>query len=212
VGSGRKVLGGIKKTTGALLLSFVLTFSALTAAFGDFSSDPNQKVLGVGRIQSTVPQTPVSSDSKFSFAVDNSLGQASGLVAPITREVAPVIVPVYVAPEPVVTSPSDGWRVTMATNYGTPGDGFIYQWTAYGTFTTDTSMGVAHKSLKLGTVIEIYCPQSGLSCIATVDDRGPYGGYWGQQPDTFDLQMGVTAALGNNYGWYEVWYRIIYTP
>ena len=214
MGSDRKVLGGILKALGALTLSLVLAFMTLSAAFGDSTTDGNQKVLGVGRIQSTVPETSVAPGSKFSFSAENATGQLPGLVSPITREAAPVIIvqPVYVAPEPVVTGPGDGWRVTMATNYGTPGDGFIYEWTAYGTFTTETSMGVAHKSIKLGTVIELYCPKTGLSCIATVDDRGPYGGYWGQQPDTFDLQMGVTEALGNNYGWYEVWYRILYTP
>ena len=214
MGLNRKVLGGIKRISCALMLSFVLTFSALTAAFGELTADTNQKVLGVGRIQSTVSEIPVATEGRFAFAAESTLGQTSGLAAPITREAAPVIIaqPVYVAPDPVVSGPGDGWKSTMATNYGTPGDGFIYCTTAYGTTTTETSMGVAHKSIKLGTVIEIYCPKTGLSCIATVDDRGPYGGYWGQQPDSLDLQMGVTAALGNNYGWYEVWYRVIYTP
>jgi hypothetical protein len=66
-------------------------------------------------------------------------------------------------------------------------------------------MGVAHKNLPLGTVVELYCPRTGLSCIATVNDRGPYDGRW----DSFDFQMGVSAALGGNTGWYTVQYRIV---
>jgi len=199
-----------KRTTrhlGALLLSLVLAFMTLTTAFGDSASDAgNLKTLGVGRIQNTLPDKPVAVGDKFSFAPNTdevNLAQATELVDPS-------LVPAVLA-QPT-TYRGSGWKTTMATNYGTPADGFLDQWTAMGTITSETSMGVAHKSLPLGTVIEIYCPQSGLSCIATVDDRGPYGGYWGQQPDTFDFQMGTTAALGNNYGWYLVMYRIIYSP
>ena len=103
----------------------------------------------------------------------------------------------------------------MATNYATSvvgdtsGDQFLDCTTALGTTTTTSSMGVAHKSMALGTVLELYCPATGLSCVVIVDDRGPYGGYWGGQPDTFDLQMGVTEALGSNYGWYQVLYRVL---
>ena len=210
MGLNHKVLGGATKVVCSLVLSFILAFMTASVAFGDFvPPPPDQKVLGVGRIQSTVPETPVAPTNKFSFVANESLVEyAAELSEPIAREVAPAVIS-----QPVVAADlGSGWRTTMATNYATPADGFLDQWTAYGTITTETSMGVAHKNLPLGTVIELYCPQSGLSCIATVDDRGPYGGYWGSQPDTFDLQMGTTAALGNNYGWYVVMYRIISSP
>ena len=191
----------------ALLFSLVLAFTTLSVAFGDNTFDNgNPKTLGVGRIQNTLPDKPVAVSDKFSFAPTTDEAN----LALATELVEPSLVPAVLA-QPT-TYHGFGWKTTMATNYGTPADGFLDQWTAMGTITSETSMGVAHKSLPLGTVIEIYCPQSGLSCIATVDDRGPYGGYWGQQPDTFDFQMGTTAALGNNYGWYVVMYRIIYSP
>ena len=197
-------LGRVAKFSRALLLSLVFCFMTLTVAFGDFAPPANDsKTLGVGRIQNTLPNNPVAVNEKFSFApIEGIVGQTP--VASESNAVAALAQP--------TTHSGSGWRTTMATNYGTPSDGFLHEWTAMGAFTTETSMGVAHKSLPLGTIIEIYCPQSGLSCIATVDDRGPYGGYWGTQPDTFDFQMGTTAALGNNYGWYVVMYRIIYSP
>ncbi|HBT94745.1 MAG TPA: hypothetical protein DEB24_00880, partial [Coriobacteriia bacterium] len=104
---------------------------------------------------------------------------------------------------------NNGWIVTIATNYATPGDGFLNKATASGEYTTTTSMGVAHKSLPLGTKIELYSPRTGLYCIATVNDRGPYGAKGMANPDSFDFQMAVTEALGNNTGWYEVHYRIL---
>jgi len=207
VGLKRRLPKRTSRCLGTLLLSLVFAFMTLSVAFGDGTLEyDNSKTLGVGRIQNTLPGKPVAVVDKFSFApttIDASLVQT-----PVTAE--PSFNPGTLA-QPT-TYQGSGWKTTMATNYGTPADGFLDQWTAMGTITSETSMGVAHKSLPLGTVIEIYCPQSGLSCIATVDDRGPYGGYWGQQPDTFDFQMGTTAALGNNYGWYVVMYRIIYSP
>ena len=207
MGLSRRLSARITRYLGALLLSLALAFATLSVAFGDSIFDAgNSKTLGVGRIQNTLPDKPLAASDKFSFAVTVSeadLEQALELVELNSVQAALAQPTTYRGP---------GWQTTMATNYGTPSDGFLDQWTAYGTITSETSMGVAHKSLPLGTIIEIYCPQSGLSCIATVDDRGPYGGYWGAQPDTFDFQMGTTAALGNNYGWYVVMYRIIYSP
>ena len=223
MGFNRKALGGTAKGFAVIALSLILALTTFTVAFADFIPVPKTKVLGVGRIQSTLPEVPVTSESKFVLSsTDNQTDQAVELVAPIAREVAPVIVPQLPEPTPNNSGGSfsqpasgSGWITTMATNYATSepgdfgGDQFLNCTTANGDVTTTTSMGVAHKNLKLGTVIEIYCPRTGLSCIAVVNDRGPYGGYWGTQPDTFDLQMAVTAALGNNYGWYEVQYRVL---
>jgi hypothetical protein len=189
-------------------------------AFGDFVPVLTTKVLGVGRIQSTLPTTPVASADKFAIATraagETPSEQAIGLSEPIAREVTIIEPEPEQQPEPVNTPAptgnevapdvSDGsWISTLATNYATPGDGFLNKSTASGALTTTTSMGVAHKNLPLGTTIELYCPKTGLSCTAVVNDRGPYDG----RPDTFDFQMGVTAALGNNTGWYTVQYRII---
>jgi hypothetical protein len=210
------------------VLSLVFVLATFTLAFGDFVPVTTTRVLGVGRIQSAPPATPVAFEDKFalpSLAQGNaSAEQMTDLAEPIAREVvvvepeptpepepepetpaasvAPAPEP---APEPTPVADETAWRTTLATNYATPGDGFLGKKTASGTVTTTTGMGVAHKNLPLGTQIELYCPKTGLSCIATVNDRGPYDG----RPDTFDFQMGVTAALGNNTGWYTVQYRVI---
>ncbi|MCL1846450.1 MAG: septal ring lytic transglycosylase RlpA family protein [Coriobacteriia bacterium] len=227
MGSNRKASKRIAKASSSFVLTFILSITAFTLAFGDFVPVTEARVLGVGRIQSTVPDAPVAPEEKFALPIaENLLEQANELAEPIAREVAPVAVaqPARISWDDYADMVSGsgtpftaeyGWKSTMATNYATSvfgdfsGDQFLEQTTAMGTTTTTTSMGVAHKSMPLGTVIELYCPDTGLSCIATVDDRGPYGGYWGGQPDTFDLQMGVTAALGNHYGWYQVLYRIV---
>ena len=195
------------------MLSVILAVTTVTVAFADFSPENNPKILGVGRIQNTLPDTPVAPEGKFALASPEDTSERSAeLVEPIAREVAPVIIPEPViieepaaAEDDSAISSANGWRTTLATNYATPADGFLNCQTASGTYTSTTSMGVAHKNLPLGTVVEIYCPRTGLSCIATVDDRGPYDG----RADTFDFQMGVTAALGDVYGWYQVMYRIV---
>ncbi|MDR1083011.1 MAG: septal ring lytic transglycosylase RlpA family protein [Coriobacteriales bacterium] len=200
-----------------MALSLFFMVSTLTLAFGDFVPVTVTKVLGVGRIQSTLPAEPVASEDKFALASnDTSSEQATELVVPIERETLPpetdaervpetpaAEAPANVEPEPVVEE--NPWKTTLATNYATLGDGFLGKRTASGAVTTITSMGVAHKSLPLGTQVELYCPKTGLSCIATVNDRGPFDG----RSDSFDFQMGVTGALGNNTGWYTVQYRII---
>ena len=212
--SNRKAGKRIAKASTSFVLTLILIFSALPLAFADFVPVTPPKVLGVGRIQSTVPDVPVSPEDKF--ALSSAENQASELVEPIAREVAPVdiVEPDQASLEELsgtvtdsgtTVAPESGWITTLATNYATPYDGFLGKMTASGSITTTTSMGVAHKNLPLGTVIELYCPRTGLSCIVTVDDRGPYDG----RPDTFDFQMGVTAALGNNTGWYQVLYRIV---
>jgi hypothetical protein len=210
---------GLFKAVFVPALSTILVLGTFTFAFGDFVPVSTLKVLGVGRIQSAPAATPVATEQKFALATHTepsvAAEQSAELVAPIAREVAQVVVepdPTPPPPPPVNNTPShspsvgeDGWIITLATNYGTPGDGFLGRPTASGALTTTTSMGVAHKSLPLGTQIELYVPKTGLSCIAVVNDRGPYDG----RPDTFDFQMGVTEALGNNFGWYTVHYRIL---
>jgi hypothetical protein len=222
VGQQHKRNGKFSKAAVAFAISLVFALTSATYAFGDFVPVNPTKVLGVGRIQSAPPQVAVPSEDKFALS-SNAIPaeEATELTAPISREVAEPAAPEPApapAPEPVSevaaepvqntnVSAADaaGWTTTLATNYGTAGDGFLGKKTASGAVTTTSSMGVAHKNLPLGTQIEIYCPRSGLSCIATVNDRGPYDG----RPDTFDFQMGVTSALGSNYGWYTVQYRVL---
>ncbi|MDR2587377.1 MAG: septal ring lytic transglycosylase RlpA family protein [Coriobacteriales bacterium] len=219
MGFNGRIDKGIARTAVAVTLSLLFAATGATLAFADFVPIASTKVLGVGRIQSAPPAVPVASENKFavaSLATEDAPPQTTDLVEPIARSVAtveseapaPTPTPVASTPAAPAAAPAaeDGeWITTLATNYATPGDGFLNKYTASGALTTTTSMGVAHKNLPLGTQLELYCPRTGLSCVVTVNDRGPYDG----RPDTFDFQMGVTSALGNNTGWYTVQYRIL---
>jgi hypothetical protein len=198
------------------VLSLLLALTTFTLAFGDFVPVTSVKVLGVGRIQSALPATPVAAAEKFALGSNETFSAPTvELIEPISREVATVEVAsepepeIAVEPEtPLNSAPAENenpWITTVATNYATPSDGFLGKKTASGALTTSTSMGVAHKSLPFGTQVELYNLRTGLSCVAVVNDRGPYDG----RPDSFDFQMGVTVALGNSTGWYSIQYRVI---
>jgi hypothetical protein len=212
--TGRKPL----RVVFASVLSLLLVLVTFSLAFGDFVPVTTTKVLGVGRIQSALPATPVVAAEKFALETEAaSPEQTSELVEPIGREVAviefafePEFVPELIVEQEVLltATPAESdaeWITTQATNYATPGDGFLGKKTASGALTSTTSMAVAHKNLPLGTQVELYNPRTGLSCVAVVNDRGPYDG----RSDTFDFQMGVTSALGNSTGWYTIQYRVL---
>lgn len=98
------------------------------------------------------------------------------------------------------SSTSSGWKTVGASTYGI-GDGLMYGTTASGATVTPTSMGVAMKTMPLGTVIEI--SYGGKTCYATVNDRGPFVA--GRE---IDLQPAVAAALGFS-GTGSVSYRVV---
>ena len=85
--------------------------------------------------------------------------------------------------------------------YGTD-DGLMYGTTASGDIVTPTSMGIAMRSMPLGTVVEL--SYNGRSCVAVVNDRGPY--YGNRQ---IDLQPAVAEALGFGDTVDTVGYRVI---
>lgn len=87
-----------------------------------------------------------------------------------------------------------------ASMYG-EGDGLMYGTTASGDTLTPTSMGVAMKTMPLGTIIEI--TYNGRTVTAVVNDRGPYSGN-----RQIDMQPAVASALGFS-GVGTVGYRIV---
>jgi 3D (Asp-Asp-Asp) domain-containing protein len=171
-------------------LSFIFAFTTVTLAFGDFA--PMAKTLGVGRIQSTTPQAPVSSAEKLSVpAIEHEpeFAASEALAAPIEREV--VIAP------PELPSTSSGWRTGLASAYHIGDDG-VDQWTANGSLLTEDSMGVAvpvEWAYLLGSTVEIN--YNGVVVTAVVNDTGGFGIY-GRD---LDLQPAVVRALGVEGGW-----------
>lgn len=98
------------------------------------------------------------------------------------------------------SSSSPSYSYVAASMYG-EGDGFMYGTTASGATVTPTSMGVAMKTMPLGTVIEI--SYNGRTVRAVVNDRGPYVGN-----RQIDLQPAVAHALGFD-GVGTVGYRVV---
>jgi rare lipoprotein A len=81
------------------------------------------------------------------------------------------------------------------------GDGLMYGTTASGDTLTPTSMGVAMKTMPLGTIIEI--TYNGRTVTAVVNDRGPYSGN-----RQIDMQPAVASVLGFS-GVGTVGYRVV---
>lgn len=97
-------------------------------------------------------------------------------------------------------SESVSYTYVQASTYG-EGDGLMYGTTASGDTVTPTSMGVAMKTMPLGTIIEI--TYNGKTVTAVVNDRGPYSGN-----RQIDMQPAVAHALGFS-GVGTVGYRVV---
>ena len=97
-------------------------------------------------------------------------------------------------------APAASYNYVEASMYG-EGDGLMYGTTASGDTLTPTSMGVAMKTMPLGTIIEI--TYNGRTVRAVVNDRGPYAGN-----RQIDLQPAVAHALGFD-GVGTVGYRVV---
>ncbi|RRF96281.1 MAG: hypothetical protein DUD39_15665 [Coriobacteriaceae bacterium] len=97
-------------------------------------------------------------------------------------------------------SASGGFTYVEASMYGS-GDGLMGNRTANGDTLTPTSMGIAMKTMPLGTIVEL--TYSGRTCRAIVNDRGPYAGN-----RQIDLQPAVASALGFS-GVGTVGYRVV---
>ncbi|MDZ4655132.1 MAG: septal ring lytic transglycosylase RlpA family protein [Coriobacteriia bacterium] len=91
-----------------------------------------------------------------------------------------------------------GWKTAKVSWYG---PGFYGNTMAGGGTLTPTSMVVAHRSMAFGTRIEF--SYKGKTCVAVVQDRGPY-----IAGRVFDLGPGTAQALGFG-GVGTVSYRIL---
>ena len=84
------------------------------------------------------------------------------------------------------TASAAGWQTAKASWYG---PGLYGNKTASGAVLTQGMMNVAHKTLAFGTRIEFR--YGGRTCVAVVNDRGPF-----VAGRTFDLGPGTAQALG----------------
>jgi hypothetical protein len=84
-----------------------------------------------------------------------------------------------------------GWRTSASSWYG---PGLYGNGTACGQRLTKGLVGVAHKTLPCGTVVEFRNPATGRVVAAQVVDRGPY-----VAGRTWDLTHGLCATLDHCY-------------
>ncbi len=92
------------------------------------------------------------------------------------------------------------WTSSRASTYGV-GDGLLGSRCADGSVVTLASMGVAHKTLPLGSTVQIVCGNRVVNAV--VHDRGPY-----VAGRDIDLQPAVAAALGVS-GVAPITYRVL---
>lgn len=92
------------------------------------------------------------------------------------------------------------WNSCGASTYGI-GDGLMGSGCSDGSIVTEESMGIAHKTLPLGTQVQIM--YGGVVVNATVCDRGPF-----VAGRDIDLQPAVAGALGFD-GVGQLQYRVL---
>lgn len=158
--------------------------------------------LGIGERTIAPVGTQTDASDKFVVVVTE---RPSTMVTAVERKDAPLPKP---APKPVTrasgsaasrsNTSSDGWSSARVSWYG---PGFYGRTTASGATLTQGMMNVAHKSLAFGTRIQF--EYNGKTCVAVVNDRGPYVG-----GRIFDLGPGTASALGFS-GVGTVKYRIL---
>ncbi len=159
-------------------------------------------ILGIG--ERTVPPVEVVPASEKLVVSDEwtvlettaSVRAAAPIPKPVVRR--PAVRSAAASSRGSAPVAGGGWQVARASWYG---PGFYGRRTASGAVLTQGMMNVAHKSLPFGTRIEFEF--NGRSCVAVVNDRGPF-----IAGRVFDLGPGTAAALGFG-GVHNVRYRIL---
>lgn len=186
-------------------LSAVLTGIALGVVIGpSFAGAAPVQVpegtLGVGEVVVAPIDRIPSGEGKIAMAATHVA--ASGLLTPSTLAAAPLPARTTTrakSPSRSTTAASvNGWKSARVSWYG---PGFYGRKTASGAVLVEGMMNCAHRSLPFGTRIQF--EYKGRTCVAVVNDRGPFVG-----GRTFDLGPGTATALGFS-GVGTVKYRIL---
>ena len=150
-------------------------------------------------VESTSPDNPVAGlDEAVELAADlpttTSSARVSSTTARASRKAAPAhrrpVVSGAATSQPTTNENQIGsWSTAGASWYG---PGFYGRRTACGQLYSPSILGVAHKSLPCGTLVEF--EHNGITIVAPVIDRGPFtpGRMW-------DLSHELCARLGRCY-------------
>jgi hypothetical protein len=107
-------------------------------------------------------------------------------VGRLTLRAVPAVSGAAAAASAAPTAPMTVYRADIATHFG---EGFYGTRTACGITLTPRTVGVAHKTLPCGTVLEFF--YRGRTVRAPVVDRGPYANH-----AAWDLTMAASRSLG----------------
>ncbi len=187
----------------AVLTGVVLGFGASRSIAGAAPATHPRGTLGIGGLTAAPMTSPLFAEEKVTV---DTAPSATGLTAPSALAAAPIAPPVRTASARSAarsassrsTATAGGWNSARVSWYG---PGFYGRKTASGAVLTQGMMNVAHRSLPFGTRIQF--EYRGRTCIAVVNDRGPFVG-----GRTFDLGPGTATALGFG-GVGTVKYRIL---
>lgn len=187
----------------AVLTGVVLGFGASRSIAGAAPATHPRGTLGVGGLTAAPMSSPLLADEKVSVDLAPS---AAVLTVPSALAAAPLAPPARASSARTAirsassrsTATTGGWKSARVSWYG---PGFYGRKTASGAVLSEGMMNVAHRSLPFGTRIQF--EYKGRTCIAVVNDRGPFVG-----GRTFDLGPGTATALGFG-GVGTVKYRIL---
>lgn len=193
------LVGALAVLTG-VVLGLGASRSVATAAPATYPAG----TLGLGSERVAPLATPSGTSHKFDIPTTSVT--FTSLTTPAALSAAPIPRPARVASVSRTggitpargAATSGGWKSARVSWYG---PGLYGRKTASGAVLTEGMMNVAHRSLPFGTRIQF--EYKGRSCIAVVNDRGPFVG-----GRTFDLGPGTATTLGFG-GVGTVKYRIL---
>ncbi|MHB1016666.1 MAG: septal ring lytic transglycosylase RlpA family protein [Coriobacteriia bacterium] len=208
-GSRRRSLRSARIGAALLVVTLIGAGSVPTlVAFAQMVEDEQMVITDAGLGLNTVDSHPNPDKMRTPSGLGTLEEQAAGTrtatvvprpaaasrpaVRPAARTAAPT------APAAVATSGGVAWKTARVSWYG---PGFYGNTMAGGGILQPGSMVVAHRTLAFGTKIEF--SYGGRTCIATVQDRGPF-----TAGRVFDLGPGTAKALGFS-GVGTVSYRIL---
>lgn len=164
------------------------TGNALDATGSRPDSDKLRTPSGLGTLEEQANGARTATVVPKPMPVKPAQRPTAGAAAPASKSTPPA----------VAAAGGAGWKTARVSWYG---PGFYGNTMAGGGTLQPGSMVVAHRSMAFGTRVEF--SYKGRTCVATVQDRGPYTG--GRQ---FDLGPGTAKALGFS-GVGTVSYRIL---
>jgi len=157
---------------------------AQAAIIGDGNAAESASVVTDQVVRTKVESLDQTATVDLASLTEAAQKTATPVAAPRARAARSAVRVAAAVSQP--SASTSGWNSARVSWYG---PGFYGNTMAGGGTLTTSSMVVAHRSMRFGTVIEF--SYQGRTCVAVVQDRGPY-----VSGRTFDLGPGTAQALG----------------